>query len=484
MISTRQMYNADLEFFRRNDRGTHMPLSQNPHISDHYDTTGHLSRRTTPSSEADNRTPGGARKRVPVACQRCRKRKIKCSGNEDNNQSCANCINAGHAETCHFLRVQSEDYYSLVGKMHTPPRYSPYSLPPNHRLNYVTLSSRYNPQSSLQYPTVPSNMDYGPYAHPAPGVDWTRAPYVGSYSPYPDDEDTSPYSSHPPPYILPNTDPMTTANGYYVHAQNVRPHPGTLWPEPQQCMSQQTSHLPSSAYSVTTETPQPLYNGGLSGTLPSDRILPTPVSARSMAVPQTNSTDTLPVSSPTQRNSTYWSSAHHIPGQVDMATDSQQSHDNRRNTSYGMQDMASYNHIGMGEVLPSTSLLSALPLSASHDQTLTSRTATDDSQHQHQHQHSKARAVVSHDQSPTSTQESTSIAYSYTGSLSGRGTQQQQRSASSSHFSDGALYGRTQPLVARRDTAADDCSPDCSGGCPTDSARASVTSISNTSSSY
>jgi len=116
------MYNADLEFFRRNDRGTHMPLSQNPHITEHYDTTGHLSRRTTPSSEADNRTPGGPRKRVPVAvcshssisvsgviltkiqCGRCRKRKIKCSGNEGDSQSCANCINAGHAD-CHFLRV-------------------------------------------------------------------------------------------------------------------------------------------------------------------------------------------------------------------------------------------------------------------------------------------------------------------------------------------------------------------------------------------
>ncbi|KAK4946104.1 hypothetical protein LTR10_014906 [Elasticomyces elasticus] len=378
-------------------------------------------------------------------------------------------------------QVSSQEAHSLFRDFQGPPRYSPYSLPSNHRLNYVTLSSRYSPQSSLQYPTVPSNMDYGAYAHQAPSVDWTRASYVGSYSQYPDDEDTSPYSSHPPPYILPNTDPMTTANGYYVHAQNVRPHPGTLWPEPQQCMSQQTSHLPSSAYTVTTEPPQPFYSAGLSGTLPSDRILPTPVSARSMVVPQPNSTDSLSASSSTQRNSTYWSSeAHSLPPQVDMATNSQQSHESRRNTSYGMQELASYNQIGMGEALPSTTLLSALPLSANHHQTLTSGPATDDSQHQH----SKVRTLSSHDQSPTSNPESTSVTYSYTGSLNGLGTQQQLRSASSGHLPNGSLYCRTQSMTSRREAAPDDCSPDCSGGCPTDSARASVTSISNTSSGY
>ncbi len=135
-ISTRHMYNTDLEFFRRNDRGIPMSLGQNPHIPDQYETSSHLSSRTTPSSEPDSRTSSGARKRVPVAvclstlscldkaynrtlahdvqCERCRRRKIKCSGNEGDNQSCTNCRNSGHHQDCRFSRV------SLPPDMHSP----------------------------------------------------------------------------------------------------------------------------------------------------------------------------------------------------------------------------------------------------------------------------------------------------------------------------------------------------------------------------
>jgi hypothetical protein len=43
-----------------------MPLSQNSPLVDQYETASPLSRRTTPSSEAER--PGGVpRKRVPVA---------------------------------------------------------------------------------------------------------------------------------------------------------------------------------------------------------------------------------------------------------------------------------------------------------------------------------------------------------------------------------------------------------------------------------
>lgn len=397
-------------------------------------------------------------------------------------------VEKAHIADKHQVQAKEVVPFSLPG-WHVPSRYSPYALPSNHRLNYVPLSSRYNPQSSLQYPTVPSNIDYSAYSHQNPSVDWTRASYVGSYSPYPDDEDTGPYSSHPPPYILPNTDPMTTANSYYVHAQNVRPHPGTLWPEPQQCMPQQSSHLPASAYTVTAEPPQPFYNAGLSGNLPSDRTLPTPISARSMAVPQTNPTDGFPVSSSTQRNSTFWSSdpATSAHTQAEMNTNPEHSHDTRRNTSYSIQDLASYNQMGMAEALPTTALLSPLPLSSTN-QAHAPSTAAHDSQHQHQHHlRPSVRIVTSHDQSPTSTSESTSVTYDYTGSLAGRGPQQQQqqlRSASGGHLSNGSLYCRTQSMLARREPAPDDCSPDCSGGCTTDSARASVTSISNTSSGH
>ncbi|KAI1466240.1 uncharacterized protein F4812DRAFT_466033 [Daldinia caldariorum] len=48
------------------------------------------------------------RKRIAVACGRCRKRKIRCSGDPGNGQPCSNCKNAGH-EPCLFLRVSSTE---------------------------------------------------------------------------------------------------------------------------------------------------------------------------------------------------------------------------------------------------------------------------------------------------------------------------------------------------------------------------------------
>ncbi|KAM3444176.1 hypothetical protein MY4824_000065 [Beauveria thailandica] len=46
------------------------------------------------------------RKRVVVACLRCRKRKIRCSGDDGNGGSCTNCKNANEPQ-CLFMRVQA-----------------------------------------------------------------------------------------------------------------------------------------------------------------------------------------------------------------------------------------------------------------------------------------------------------------------------------------------------------------------------------------
>ncbi|KAM0553072.1 hypothetical protein ACHAPJ_007620 [Fusarium lateritium] len=67
----------------------------------HHDT------RTTIMSERDDDvTP--QRKRIAVACGRCRKRKIRCSGDTGNGGPCTNCKNAGY-EPCQFLRVASQE---------------------------------------------------------------------------------------------------------------------------------------------------------------------------------------------------------------------------------------------------------------------------------------------------------------------------------------------------------------------------------------
>ncbi|KAK5302331.1 hypothetical protein LTR14_000580, partial [Exophiala xenobiotica] len=413
-------------------------------------------------------------------CERCRKRKIKCSGNEGDNQSCANCRNAGHGDSCRFLRVASMDAGSFGFRgWHSPHRYSPYSLPSNHRLNYVPLSSRYNPQNSVQYPAVHPGIDYAGYATPSPSVDWARTSYVGSYSPYPDDEETSPYSAHPPPYILPNTDPMSTANGYYVHAQNVRPHPGALWTEQQHCISQQGSHLPTSAYSIVAEPPQSYHATGVAGNLPSDRILPTPVTARSISSTQPSSLDCIPNSVSTPRSSAYWpsdsaTSAQHVPAQVDSNAGQEQS-DERRCAAYSIQDMT-YNHLTMGDGLPTTSVPAGLRLNVdeAHASPATVHTGGGNTQAQH------CDSRKSSHESPQANQDNTSIAYGYTGLMTGRSSQMR---STSGQLSKGSSYCRTQPMVTRREPVPEECSPDCSG-CPTDSSRGSVVSISNTSSGY
>ncbi|KAJ5681482.1 uncharacterized protein N7477_001422 [Penicillium maclennaniae] len=55
----------------------------------------------------DSKLRNPQRRRVPVACRRCRKRKIKCSGDTGDGQGCSNCRGAGNTD-CQFLRVQSE----------------------------------------------------------------------------------------------------------------------------------------------------------------------------------------------------------------------------------------------------------------------------------------------------------------------------------------------------------------------------------------
>ncbi|KLU89897.1 hypothetical protein MAPG_08866 [Magnaporthiopsis poae ATCC 64411] len=47
-----------------------------------------------------------ARKRIAVACGRCRKRKIRCSGDPGGGMPCTNCKTA-NADGCQFLRVSS-----------------------------------------------------------------------------------------------------------------------------------------------------------------------------------------------------------------------------------------------------------------------------------------------------------------------------------------------------------------------------------------
>ena len=233
-------------------------------------------------------------------------------------------------------------------------RYSPYPHY-SHRVTYMPMAPRYNPSNPVQYPTVPSNVDYGTFTGSSNNVDWTRSSYVQQYPTYGEVEDTGPYPSQaPPPYILPNTDPMSTTNAYYVNAQGIRPQPATVWSEHQQTLPQQSSHLPVSAYAVSTETAQPFHSLSAATCLPPDRILPHPARGSNYIAAATPSLDTLAIASQNQRSSYCWNneavaSGQQLPTHLDVGGARDQSGE-RKPSSYRIQDLP-YSHMTMSDAL-------------------------------------------------------------------------------------------------------------------------------------
>lgn len=86
----------------------------------------------SPAAELDGKMRNPQRRRVPVAvciprsfeallaltqsqCGRCRKRKIKCSGDAGDGQGCSNCRSAGNTD-CQFLRVGHPGQGTFVGQ--------------------------------------------------------------------------------------------------------------------------------------------------------------------------------------------------------------------------------------------------------------------------------------------------------------------------------------------------------------------------------
>ncbi|KAL9121554.1 MAG: hypothetical protein Q9187_001888 [Circinaria calcarea] len=72
-----------------------------------YSVAQRINRQTTPHEAETDRGGNQNRRRIAVACSRCRKRKIKCSGDPGNGQNCQNCKNANtEPGVCQFLRVR------------------------------------------------------------------------------------------------------------------------------------------------------------------------------------------------------------------------------------------------------------------------------------------------------------------------------------------------------------------------------------------
>ncbi|KAI2465395.1 hypothetical protein F4781DRAFT_424813 [Annulohypoxylon bovei var. microspora] len=93
------------------DAGKRYSRACPPYPIPYSDRRFHLSSqegRTTTMMDRDLDSESQPRKRIAVACGRCRKRKIRCSGDPGNGLPCTNCKNAGY-EPCLFLRVSSTE---------------------------------------------------------------------------------------------------------------------------------------------------------------------------------------------------------------------------------------------------------------------------------------------------------------------------------------------------------------------------------------
>lgn len=97
------------------------------------------------------------RRRIAVACGRCRKRKIRCSGDKGSGNGCDNCKNAGN-DSCQFLRVQSDEC-----SLYTTPAEFPYSEDTRSSQCRLMPSSynTYYGNGQAQYPQVVNSMAHG-----------------------------------------------------------------------------------------------------------------------------------------------------------------------------------------------------------------------------------------------------------------------------------------------------------------------------------
>jgi hypothetical protein len=143
MVQVNRYFDEEEPAFRRyNGRGHGYPLSHDRELTSgpnhgpygghyqHHQQSAHDGRAggQSPEQDSNNSNP---RRRIPVAvsltgnpasmpqifwfsrisltyiqCGRCRKRKIRCSGDPGNGGPCTNCKAAGN-DTCQFLRVNS-----------------------------------------------------------------------------------------------------------------------------------------------------------------------------------------------------------------------------------------------------------------------------------------------------------------------------------------------------------------------------------------
>ncbi|KAK3326962.1 hypothetical protein B0T19DRAFT_440986 [Cercophora scortea] len=264
------------------------------------------------------------RKRIAVACGRCRKRKIRCSGDPGQGHPCSNCKNAG-IEECLFLRVSSREAPMLT----------------SNDFGYSVSDARLYANRS---PSINSGMHYG-QDMPAMGsgdvmgayrsaTAYTNRPYypaTSGYGPYGDEYDYSLSIASQP--VLNQHDPAASLlPGHWSRGpkQSAAAAYGNVYvdaaSDPSSYGYGNTSlvHRPHAATPHTITTDEPAFSfSSVAASLPStpstDRLLPNPAS-RSSSLPYPAAIVKAPTSTPLVSSSSSASTATSLSDGTTAAT--------------------------------------------------------------------------------------------------------------------------------------------------------------------
>ncbi|KAL7933123.1 hypothetical protein V8C35DRAFT_327875 [Trichoderma chlorosporum] len=261
--------------------------------ADRRSNSYHSDSRSGMMSDRDsNEESNTQRKRIAVACMRCRKRKIRCTGDSGNGQPCLNCKNAGY-EPCQFLRVSSHETHlkneqfaynmevarnfqargsSVVPPIPTTPLPSPYpesiSMPAGEALPYRNGSA--------------SAYAYGSKYYPLPG--WSNGFADDNsieYSVYPQSYQPQHDAAYMVGYRMGSNTPSNKPSGgstpLYVEPESAYGYPAG----PSAATAAAMVHRPATGAEANTGF---AYQGITS--LPNERLLPTPSVRPMTSAPQ------------------------------------------------------------------------------------------------------------------------------------------------------------------------------------------------------
>ncbi|KAL2824767.1 hypothetical protein BDW59DRAFT_82372 [Aspergillus cavernicola] len=152
-------------------------------------------------NEIEAKGRGPTRRRIPLACLRCRKRKIRCSGDAGDSRGCSNCRGAGNTQ-CQFLRVNS----SILQTKVPPSNGSECPYPPNEMASQrmgMYAASKMEP-SNHRIPPFSRAADYEVTSDPQ--NPYGRQPFaIDSTINYEDDSSTTYNVQSSSTYMLPSS---------------------------------------------------------------------------------------------------------------------------------------------------------------------------------------------------------------------------------------------------------------------------------------